>query len=124
MDGVHVRPAADHRAAVQRLAAAIPHAADGASLQELTEGCTLLDVMAGDAITGAIAVQLADGEAWVTATAASTRQDPVQAVQALEAWARQQGARRVAFCTRRPGMVRRMLAMGYGITRADIAKEL
>lgn len=120
---VRVRPARDTLQALRLLLPAVRYAVDGSDLQQLAEGCTLLEVVDGERVTGCVAVQIADGEAWVNA-AADHGQHLGQALHALEAWARAHGARRLAFVTMRPGMVRRMLGSGYSIQRAELKKDL
>ena len=120
---VTVEPARDRSAAVRRLIPVERHSVDHAAADEMAEGCELFDVRVGDQITGALAVDFSKPIAWVNAAADQSGQ-PAAAVAALEAIARDRGHRHIGFSTKRPGMLRKMLAMGYGVLSAHIIKEL
>ena len=111
---VTVEPAQDRGAAVRRLLPVERQSIDHSTAEQMAEGCELFDVRVGDLITGALAVDFTKPTAWVNAAA----------VAALEAIARARGHRRIGFSTKRPGMLRKMLAMGYGVQAAHIIKDL
>ena len=120
---VTVEPAQDRGAAVRRLLPVERQSIDHSTAEQMAEGCELFDVRVGDLITGALAVDFTKPTAWVNAVADQSGQ-PAAAVAALEAIARARGHRRIGFSTKRPGMLRKMLAMGYGVQAAHIIKDL
>lgn len=123
MPTVSVRPAADEARALRALHAVEPYAIDGASAEEMTEGCALFDVVESGRVVGAVAVELRGRFATIKA-AASDGVDTPAALRDLEALLRERGAQHVAFFTRRPGLVRSMLAAGYRLREAELEKEL
>lgn len=100
-------------------------AVDGSSAEQLAEGCTLLDVVEGGRVVGAIALEVKGAFAFITAGAGTGEQtDAAEAIRQTEDMARCMGARRIALLTRRLGMVRNLVRDGYAIHQAELVKDL
>lgn len=110
----------------ERLRAVEPFAVGGASADDMTAGCLLLDVIEAGRIVGAVALDIeGEGKHRRATVTAATREGEMQAIewQQIEAWARALGARRLRLVTRRPALVRNMIRR-YGFAAAVLEKEL
>lgn len=116
-------PAPDRQAALRVLAAVERFAVDGATAVEIAEGCELLDVLQDGRRVGVVALAV-EGQAGTIKAAAGQTACLPGTVAAIEDFARARGARRLAFFTRRPGLLRRMLPGGYRLVEAEVEKEL
>jgi hypothetical protein len=119
-----VRLTTDRRRALALLARVVPHAVDGATLDDMTAGCELLDVTDAGEVVGAIALDVVGDVATITAAyrAGCMTADDMRGVEAI---ARAAGARRVRLLSRRPGLVRNMQTRyGYSLAVAELTKDL
>jgi len=118
-----VRAAADRDAAVRRLRAVEPYAVDDSTAVDMAEGCAVLDVMEGDEIVGAVAIDIVGDTATITG-AASEGVSTYEQLRLIEAALKRMGVRRVRAFTRRAGLVRTLTREGYGLCSAELIKEL
>lgn len=123
MSACQVKPAVDRAAAVAVLRAVEPHAIDGASVAEISEGCHLFDVLEHGRIVGAAAIEICGQVATIKA-AASYGHSTYDELQLIENGLRNLGVKRVAMFTRRPGLVRRLVGQGYRLREAELEKDL
>lgn len=120
---VGLRDAADRAAAIALLRAVEPHAVDGSTAEEMAHGCYLLDMIEHGQVIGALAIDIDEDTATIRAAAASSNAFVPQ-LALIEDALRAKGVRYVGVDTRRPGLVRRLIASGYRIDRCTLEKEL
>lgn len=118
-----IRPAQCRASAVRLLRGVEPHATDGATAEDMTAGCVLLDVTDAGEVVGAVALDLVGAVATITATIRRGEIQPGELAQ-VESIARAQGARELRFLTRRPGLVRTMQAQGFTLACAELKKAI
>lgn len=120
---LEVRDSVDPEAAKAMLCAVEPHAVDGATVEDMTAGCTLLDILEGGAVVGAVAVEIEGEDATITA-GTSKGEAAYQAMGLVENLLKRAGVKRVAFETRRIGLVDRMWNIGYEVQHCRMFKEI
>ena len=120
---IQIEPTRDMVAALRRLEAVEIFAIGGATVAEMTAGCTVLDVSEHGQIVGTLALELVGDVARITA-AASWGKHTAQELAMIESIAKGLGAKHLEFCTRRPGLIRRALSSGYQIIDATVSREL
>lgn len=107
--------------ALSLLARAEAH--DGATLADMLQGCTVIELHDGAELVGAYAVELThDGrELHVSAAGGEPASAPlVPFIFAhVEAIARQLGAERMSCSTSRPGLARRLVRLGGHVERVE-----
>ena len=118
-----IQRARDRAAAVERLRAVEPHAVDGATAEDMSAGCDLLDVVEGGEVVGAVAVEIVGDTAVITA-AASDGAHTYAELAAIERQLRAMGVKRLRMFTKRPGLVRNLAREGYRLDSAELSKEL
>lgn len=121
MLGLTIRDTTDRAACIERLRQVEPYAVDGATVDEMVEGCALLDVIEAGQVVGAVAVDVR-GEVATIRAAASEGRATYAELTLIEALLRRQGVREVHLYTRRPGLVRKLLAQGYELAECHMRK--
>lgn len=120
---VEIRDAPDRAEAIRRLASVEPHTTDGAEAEQIAAGCNVLDIIEGGAVVGVCAVRVSGTFATITGIA-SRGAFPALELQLLEAALKAKGCTHLAFYSKRPGLVRKMLAAGFVIRDCEMEKEL
>lgn len=120
---LEVRDTIDKAAAVAMLRAVEPHSVDGATVDEMTAGCLLLDVVEEGQVVGAVAVEIEGQGATITA-AASHGEASFRALGLVEGLLKRAGVSRVGMVTKRFGLVHRLGNIGYSIEHCRMAKEI
>lgn len=119
-----IQAAADRAAAVERLRKVERYAVDGATAEEMAEGCILLDVRDETGATvGAVAIDVVGDVATVTAAVREGFMTPAELAQVEDA-ARAAGARTLKFWTSRPALVRNMARAGFDLVSAEMEKAI
>lgn len=113
----------DRAGAYARLQPVERHAVDGATVPEMADGCTVLDVSHGGQIVGSVALDIVGTEATITA-GACWGTCTYAALQMIEQGLRERGVKRLHMHTRRRGLLAQMLPRGYRIAACHITKEL
>lgn len=118
-----VRPAVDAPAALAMLRGVERFATDGATAEEMADGCELFDVVEAGRVVGAIALAVEGKHAVITAawSAGTEARDELAQIEGI---ARARGARSVALLTKRFGLIRNLLRDGYTIHHAELTKAL
>lgn len=120
---VTVRATTDRAAAYQRLQSVERRAVDGATVPDMADGCLVLDILQDGQAVGAVAVDITDAEATITAGAcwgACT----YHALTMIEDGLKARGVKRLHMHTRRRGLLDALLPKGYRLQAAHIAKDL
>lgn len=120
---IEVAPTADRAAALRRLAPVERHAIDGASVEDMAEGCELLDVIEAGRPVGAVALSI-DGDVATIKAAASRGTATAQELQHVEHIAQRAGAVMLGMFTRRGALVRALAERGYRIRCVELEKVL
>lgn len=120
---LEVKDATDRGATVAMLRAVEPHAVDGSTVDELTEGCALLDIIEDGETVGAFAVDIDGKNATITA-GASRGEATFRALDLLEKLLRDAGVQRVEILTRRVGLVHRLWNVGYSVQACTMQKDI
>lgn len=118
-----VRDTLDADAALDRLRWVEPHAVDGSSALEMAEGCSILDVLEGGRVVGAVAVDL-DGTHATIKAAASEGGATYRSLCLIEQLMKRNGARTVGMVTNRAGLVRQLTSNGYRIVECHLVKDV
>jgi hypothetical protein len=118
-----IRPAACRASAVRLLRGVERYATDGATAEDMTAGCVLLDITDAGEVVGAVALDVVGSVATITATIRRGEIQPGELAE-VERIAREHGARELRFLTRRPGLVRTMQAEGFTLACAELTKAL
>lgn len=113
----------DRAAAYARLQRVERHAVDGATVPEMADGCTVLDVTHLGKIVGSVAIDITGDEATITA-GACWGTCTYAALTMIEAGLKQRGVKRLHMHTRRRGLLAQMLPRGYRIAACHITKDL
>lgn len=122
-----LRDAADRAEALRRLLPVERRAVDGATVDDWQD-CALLDVIEDGAAVGAIAVELIGDRAFVPA-AANTGRATWAHLRLLELMVQRAGMRAIGMRTRRRGLVRQLVRLGYSAVSEgggawELSKEL
>lgn len=120
---IGINDTADRAACLARLAAADPYTVDGCTAEEIAPGCTLLDVFEDGRIVGAVAVEIRGDIATIKAAAGACAVTYAHLI-LIEAALAARGVRFVGMFTKRPGLVRQLIARGYDITQCELLKEI
>lgn len=120
---IAIRSAADVGAALTRLRPVERRATDGASVEDMAEGCALLDIIEDGRTVGAVALHVQGDTATIRA-GACTGQHTYKHLALLERALKERGIRRVGIFTRRRGLLANLCAAGYVLREAELIKEL
>lgn len=121
MLSITIRDTTDRAACLARLREVEPYATDGATVEDMAEGCALLDVIEDGRVVGAVAVEVR-GEVATIKAASSEGLATYTELALIEAMLRRRGVRRIGLYTRRPGLVRKLLAQGYELAECHLTK--
>lgn len=102
------------------------HAVDGATAEQMAEGCHVLDVLAHGRIVGAVAIQIIGQHATITAAAGDGDGGECTGAELdlIEDSLLRRGVTHLTIKTKRPGLVRQMARCGYDITECSMQKGL
>jgi hypothetical protein len=121
---MRIEASADRRETLRMLRHVEAFAVDGATVDEMTAGCELFDVLDAGQLVGAFALDFVGAEVTITAMyreGVAGREELAQ----VEAIARDRGARVARMVTRRPGLVRNLSTRyGYSLAVAELRKAL
>lgn len=120
---IELRDTVDRAAAIKRLRLVEPYAIGNAGAEDMAHGCHLLDVLEDGNVIGSVSIEI-DGTDAVMHAASGRMASFGGHLDLVESVLRSKGVKRFGVATRRPGLVRRMLAHGYGITRCELEKDL
>lgn len=123
MPSVRPVPQDQRAAAIEQLRPVERHATDAATADDMAQGCELWHIVEAQQVVGVVAVEVIGDRATVKA-AASGGHNFAAELQAIEGALRRRGVRVMGMWTRRPGLVRKLMAQGYEIAQAEIVKGL
>lgn len=102
----------------------------GGQVDDLVRGCLVFELLDGDCVVGAFAVQAADySDGRVLTVTAAGGLPGFDLVGAMDAWMTLQaagpaGARALTCTTRRPGLVRKLQKAGYHVAGYVLRKDV
>ena len=120
---ITIRDTQNRRACVDSLRAVERFATDGGHVDDMTRGCSLLDVLEDGRIVGAVAVRIEGSQATIMAATGNGVATYAE-LACIERMLAARGVRRVGLFTKRPGLVRQLIGQGYGIAECELFKEL
>jgi hypothetical protein len=120
---ITIRPALSRADAIERLRPVERRATDSSSAEDMAYGCDLLDVIEGDQVVGAAAVEVLGTVATIKA-AASIGVHAYEHLALIEQWLKGRGCTHVGMFTKRMPLALNLIKCGYEVKEIELLKVL